>query len=274
LSDLEHVRVEELELYALGALREDEAAELKAHVAACGECAMKLAEAHGSAALLGFAVKQERPAGTIKAELMARIRVNREKEHAYAWALHVNGTELEGAKAGPADAEEISWRNPVLVAIAVALALVSLGLSWQNRKLSAELAKERQSAGTLSEDHKEIEKLVNILVAPDTLAVKLTGMGEGASGSGAVKYNRRLGIMVYTAQLPALPAGKNYQMWLVPAKGEAISEGVLRPDVRAWGNLWTAAIPAGAEAKEFLVTIESAGGVSQPTGPKVLEGTN
>ena len=271
MSDLEHVRVEELELYALGALREDEAAELKAHVAACGECAMKLAEAHGSAALLGFAVKQEPPAGTIKAELMARIRA---KEHAYAWALHANGAELKGAKAGPANEEKISWRKPVLVAIAVALALVSLGLSWQNRKLSAELAKERQSAGTLLEDHKQIEKLVNILVAPDTLAVKLTGMGEGASGSGAVKYNRRLGIMVYTAQLPALPAGKNYQMWLVPAKGEAISEGVLRPDVRAWGNLWTAAIPAGTEAKEFWVTIESAGGVSQPTGPKVLEGTN
>lgn len=274
MSDMEHVPVEEMELYALGALGEDEASELKAHIAECGECAMKLAEAHGSAALLGFAAKHERPAGTIKTELMARIHANREKEHAVAWALHANGAESNGAEARPAKADKISWRNLVFVTITVALALVSLGLSWQNRKLSAELAKERQATGTLLEDHKQIEKLVNLLAAPDTLTVKLAGTGSGTSGSGAVKYNGRLGIIVYTAQLPPLPTGKNYHMWLVSTKGEAISEGVLRPEVRAWGNLWTAAVPAGAEAKEFLVTIESAGGASQPTGPTVLQGAN
>ena len=274
MSNMEHVPVEEMELYALGALEEGEASELKAHIAECGECAMKLAEAHGSTALLGFAAKHERPAGTIKAELMARIHADREKEHAFAWALHGNGTESKEVKARPAKADRIPWRHPVLVAITVGLALVSLGLSWQNLKLSAELAKERQATGTLLEDHKQIEKLVNFLAAPDTLTTKLEGTGGGTSGSGAVKYNARLGIMVYTAQLPTLPAGKNYQMWLVPIKGEPISEGVLRPEVRAWGNLWTAAVPTGAQAKEFLVTIESAGGVTQPTGPTVLKGTN
>jgi anti-sigma-K factor RskA len=266
--------LEELELYALGALHEDEAAKLKAHVALCSECAMKLAEAHGNVALLGFAARQERPAGTIKAELMARIHLDREKDHASAWAVSANGGKRNGTNAGVAKGKKVPWKNMALVVIAVALALVSLGLSWENRKLSAELAKERQAAGTLLEDHKQIEKLVSILAAPDTLTVKLAETGQAARAGGAVKYNRRLGIIVYSAQLPAPPAGKNYQMWLVPAKGEPISEGVLRPEIRAWGNLWTAAVPAGAEVKEFMVTIESAGGVTQPTGPKVLEGTN
>ena len=274
MSNLEHVPVEEMELYALGALEEDEASELKAHIAECGECAMKLAEAHGSTALLGFAAKHEHPAGTIKAELMARIHANREKEHAFAWALPANGAESKAVQVRLQKADKVPWRNWLLVAITVGLALVCLGLLWQNWKLSAELAKERQATGTLLGDHKEIEKLVNFLAAADTLTVKLAGTGGGTSGGGAVKYNARLGIMVYTAQLPTLPAGKNYQMWLVPIKGEPISEGVLRPEVRAWGNLWTAAVPTGAQAKEFLVTIESAGGVSHPTGPTVLKGTN
>jgi len=274
LNDLEHIAVEEMELYALGALGEGEAAELKEHVASCYECAIKLAETHGSAALLGFAAKLERPAGTIKTELMARIHAEREKEHAYPWPLHVHGPDAKQAKPEQASAEKIPWRNLVLVVIAATLALVSAGLWWQNRRLTAELSKERQATGTLREDHRQIEKLMNILAAPDTMTVKLTGTGEGARGSGAVKYNGRLGIMVYTAQLPALPMGKSYQIWLVPRKGEPINEGILRPEVRAWANLWTAAIPAGAEAKEFLVTIESAGGVSQPTGPRVLEGAN
>ena len=269
MSNGEHIRLEELELLALGALTEDEAATLQAHVSGCGECAMKLAQARGSVSLLAFATEQEKPAGTIKAELIARIRANHEAEERNEWKAKIEG---HGEDASKKPQTSGGWLNWVLVPVAAALALVSFGLSWQNRKITAELEKQRAAAETLIHDRQQIEKLVGVLTAPDTVTVRLAGTGDTASASGIVKFNSKSGIMVYAAQLPALPAGKSYQMWLVPANGAPISAGLLGATGHAWGNLWTAEVPVNTQAKAFAVTIEPAGGVPQPTGPKVLLG--
>lgn len=276
MSDGEHFRPQELELYALGGLPEEEAAALKAHVADCGECAMKLAQAHGSAALLAFTAKQERPAGTIKAELMARIRENRETEERFTWPLR---TRAPGPVAANGSMESESnpdsrWWNWVLVPAAVALAVVSLGLSWQNRRLAAKLTREHQAAESMVRERGEIEKLVRFLAAPDTLTVKLAGTEGTSRASGVVKYNGKMGILMYSADLPALPADKSYRMWLMPVNGAPVDAGQLGPGKLAMGNLWTAQVPANTTAKEFAVTIEPARGAPQPTGPRVLFGAN
>jgi anti-sigma-K factor RskA len=267
LSNAEHIRLEELELLALGALTAEEAAGVEAHVSGCEDCTLKLTEARGNAVLLSFAVKQERPAGTLKAELMGRIRANREAEERNAWppkapvTLRIPKPEAQG-----------SWWNWALAASAVALALVSIALSWQNRRIATELQKEHQSAEALIRDREHIEKLVGVLAAPDTVTVKLAGAGDAANASGLVKFNAKTGVVLYAADLPALPAGKSYQMWLVPASGAAISAGLLGPGGHAWGNMWTGEVPPNTQPKAFAVTIEPVGGMPQPTGPKVLLG--
>jgi len=273
LTNSEHIRDEELELYALGGLPEEEAAALKSHLASCGECAMKLAESRGNAALLSFAAKQEHPAGTIKAELMERIRANREREEHYAWPLpanHQKDAKTQGVTK-PGDARLGGWWNWVVVPAALALALVSLGLSWQNRRVSQALEKQRQATQALLHEREEAEKLIRILAAADTVTVKLAAAGETA-GSGVVKYNERMGAVVYSAQLPAAPAGKSYQMWLVPVTGSPISGGVLEKGPRSVGAVWLEEVPANTAAKAFAVTVEPAGGSQQPSGAKVLVG--
>jgi anti-sigma-K factor RskA len=273
VSNGEHIRLEDLELHALGTLPDDEAAALRAHVAGCADCATNLAQAHGDAAMLAFAVKQARPAATVKAELMARIRANREAEERYAWPSRITGAEGERVKTGAESEVKSSWWNWVLVPAAVALALVSFGLSWQNRRIAAELQREHRAAETFVHDREQIEKLVNMLAAPDTITVKLAGTGDAADASGVVKYNGKMGVMVYSADLPPLPADKSYQLWLLPPKGSPIGGGLIGPGGHAWGNLWTADAPVNTEAKAFVVTIEPVGGMAQPTGPKVLSGT-
>lgn len=276
MSDGKHVRAEELELYALGGLPEEDAAALKAHVAGCGECAMKLAQAQGSAALLAFAARQERPAGTIKAELMARIHADHETGERFAWPLtaeapgRIEAPRRTGTGSGP---RSRGW-NWVLASAAVALVALSVILWLQNRKLAAEVRRERQSAELLVQEQREIQKLVRILAAPDTLTVKLTGTESAAGASGVVKYNGRMGILVYSAELPALPADKNYQLWLMPVDGAPISAGQLRPGDLAVENLWTSQVRVNTTPKEFVVTVEPSHGTSQPSGRRVLIGAN
>jgi anti-sigma-K factor RskA len=254
-----HIREEDLELYALGALPEDEAAAVKAHVSGCDECARALAEARGVAALMAFSVPQEGPSSAAKEELFARIAAER--------------------RTGPVAAARQEWKPMsalwkwVLVPASVALAAVCLLLSWQNRKLTADLQVARHAAVEFDNERRRVEEMVAVLSAPDTITVKLAGTSDAAQASGLVKYNPRTGAVLFsTDQLPTLPAEKVYQMWLVPTNGAPISAGVFAPGSGTERRLFSAQVPPKTEPKAFAVTVEPAGGVPAPTGPKVLLG--
>jgi anti-sigma-K factor RskA len=271
LNRAEHILPEELELLALGALPEAEEAALQEHLSGCATCQAKLAEARGHVSLLAFTAKQDRPAGTVKAELMARIRVSREAEEHFAWPARTE-MQPDPGSVGRQRSSARNWWTWALVAAAIVLALVSYGLSRENHRIAAELKQQRDAADRLIRDQQQIEKLVAVLAAPDTQTVKLASTERGLNASGVVKFNAKAGVVLYTADLAPLPPNQSYQMWLVPASGAPISAGLMGPGGHAWGNLWTGEVPANTQAKAFAVTIEPVGGVSQPTGPKVLLG--
>ena len=252
MSNAEHIREEELEFLALGALPDEEAALLRAHAAECAECAKKLAEARGRAAALAFGVTQEKPTAGAKEKLFARIAAER------------GGRISEAART---DARKRSWWNWVLAPVAAALALVSLGLWRENQRLVREVREVRLEAVRLQQERVRVERLVNVLAAPETITVKLAGTETAAQSSGVVKYNPRSGTVIYTAELPPLPADKVYQMWLVPTIGAPISAGTFSQAESGKTQVWSAQVPANSEPKAFAGTIEPAGGVPQPTGP-------
>ena len=173
-----------------------------------------------------------------------------------------------------AEAKKRSWWNWVLVPVAAALALVSLGLWRENQRLAREVRQMRLEAVRLQQERVRVERLVNVLAAPETITVKLAGTADAAQSSGVVKYNQRSGMVIYTAELSPLPADKVYQMWLVPTSGAPISAGTFSQPEPGQARVWSAQVPANSEPKAFAVTIEPAGGVPQPTGPKVLLGAS
>ena len=274
----EHIRDEEFLLLAVGALPEEECAGLRAHAAGCAECAAKLAEARGQAAALAFLAPQEKPAATIKAELFARIRAEREADHRYRWP-----TKSEKKVSAPKTDDGLGWastapaRRPkwewVLVPVAAALLVVALVQWRENQRLSTELGNANRQIADLMNARQRAQMLVDMLSAGDTVSVKLASNPETAKAWGMVQYNAGKGMVLYSAVLPPLPEGRTYQMWLVPKSGAPISAGVFLPTHGA-RQLWTAEVPLNTEVKAFAVTIEPAGGVPQPTGPKVLLGAS
>jgi anti-sigma-K factor RskA len=184
-------------------------------------------------------------------------------------------TDEPGARAPKNKPERTSdWLNWVLVPAAIALALLSFALSWQNRKLAAQLQKQEHLADVYIEAREQTEKLLSVLASPDTLTVKLAGTSEAPNASGVVKHNGRTGTVVCSANLPPLATGKVYQLWLIPVNGAPISAGVFGMSDDGRGRMVTAEVPANTAVKAFTVTIEPAGGVAQPKGPKVLLGAS
>jgi anti-sigma-K factor RskA len=90
-------------------------------------------------------------------------------------------------------------------------------------------------------------------------------------GTAHVMYNMKMEMLIYDGQLEPAPEGKSYQLWVVPAQGNPISAGVFQPVAGQTDNLLMD-MPQGVVPKAFAVTIEPAGGMPQPTGPKVLVG--
>jgi anti-sigma-K factor RskA len=89
---------------------------------------------------------------------------------------------------------------------------------------------------------------------------------------GKAFYNPAGGLLFYTTNLQPLPAGRTYELWLVPTEGSPVGAGLFNTDSRGNGQVILLSLPQGLTAKAFAVTIEPAGGVPAPTGPKVLIG--
>jgi anti-sigma-K factor RskA len=84
---------------------------------------------------------------------------------------------------------------------------------------------------------------------------------------------RRAGYFVASG-LPAVPAGKTYQLWVVVAGGKPVSAGVFPVDPRGEAALRVGPMPAAEPAEIFAVTLEPAGGLPAPSGPMYLAGKN
>jgi anti-sigma-K factor RskA len=245
------------DLYALGVIEGVEYEEFRAHLASCEECARKLAEAQGRIASLSFALEPATPPAGAKERLMRRVRAESKENLA-----RVPKAE-PGARA--------TWWTMVLAPVTLALAIATVYLWTSNDRLKEEIRGEDAQVQSLKHEVHEANELMELETAKDTVSVKMMPMKKEEPTRGQVLYNPRMGMAFYTDTLPPAPKNMTYQLWLVPMNGAPISAGTFGSGTAA-GFHMMAHMPEGIEAKAFAVTMETAGGVPQPQGPKLLVG--
>ncbi len=248
---------EDFDLYALGALEGEEKQALEAHIAECSACSAKLAEARGRVSLLALAAKPLTPPASVKSRLMEQVRAESRPARERAESQSAGG--LFGRWT-------MAW-----VAAAAVLALAT-GLLWyQNAKEEERIQQALKEAAAAQLKIENGQKLIEILQAPDSVMISLAASGS-SQVTGKVCYNARLGKLACSTHLPSAPPDKSYQLWLVPMAGNPVSAGLIAPNMISTDAMWMADVKAGTAAKAFAVTLEPAGGMPQPTGPKVLVG--
>ena len=115
---------------------------------------------------------------------------------------------------------------------------------------------------------------VAVLTSPDVARIDLAGQAPVAPGASARAFWSRSRGMVFTASnLPPLPAGRVYQLWVVTKEPAPLSAGLLTPDAQGGVNETFNTPPDIPQPVALAVTIEPAGGVKAPTGDKYLIGT-
>ena len=256
-----HVNPEDPDLYALGALDGEEKQAYEAHVRGCAACAAELSAARERVALLGLAAEPETPGPKVKERLMRRVR--REAGEGAPWQKRDARAAREGW----------GWLTPALALTTVFFAAVAGWFGVQDARdlqrlhaVEGQLADAQQHSFEIARTATETE---NLLGMPGTVRVGLKPMPGMPDGRVGVLYNAKMGMVTCAGWLPAPPAQKNYQLWLVPMKGKPMSLRVFKAE---WNEPMVMKIPSGLEAKSFAVTVEPMGGMPSPTGPMVMEG--
>jgi len=248
-----HANPEDLDLYALGALDGEEKLTLEAHVRDCPACRQQLSASRQRTALLGLSASPVAPRQQVKSALMDKVRAERRT-----------------AAPIPSKTGKKRWglRFSLSFGLATAvLAFATFELAKQDIERGRQL---KQLEAQLSQSEAAMQAMGQVTGAPDSAQITLLQQPGGPPGQARVVYNARMGMGVYSGLLAPAPAGKGYQLWLVPASGSPVSAGMVEANQQ--NGAVVLHFTPGMVAKAFAVTLEPQGGMPQPTGPKVLVG--
>jgi anti-sigma-K factor RskA len=176
---------------------------------------------------------------------------------------------------------ETIWRLATAALLAVAVGLTAYTAQLRNRISSLEtdlrdanvraIASQQQIADA-QRTAAGAQSAVAVLTAADVARVDLAGQPAAPTASARAFWSRSRGLVFSGTNLPPLPAGRTYQLWVVTAQAP-ISAGLLRPDAQGGFNATFTTPPDIPQPVAIAVTIEPDGGVPAPTGDKFLVGT-
>ena len=137
------------------------------------------------------------------------------------------------------------------------------------------LAKHQEQIETLQASRlgKPAEDIARIFSSPYARMATLngTGLARDAYAMVFMEPDTRRGFF-YANNLPALPAGKTYQLWIITDTPKPVSAGVFSLDRGRKGRGMLQNMPEAAKIKQFAVSLEPDGGKPQPTGAVYLAG--
>jgi anti-sigma-K factor RskA len=277
-------------LYALGALSQIEARAFENHLEeGCEVCRAELAAFEGVVGVLGFGAPPANPPADLRNRLMANIA-----KEPRAGAL----PQIDRTQAGRSWAEfaprvraerrarrfsVLPWAVAAGVALLAAAGLISL--RGTVRSTREELASTREELAQMHVDILHVNeeladargresqhlKIISFLEQPGATHIFLAAQPGAPPSRGADVYLRsKEQILLASADMPAAPPGKVYQLWFL-APGPR-SAGLIPTDKSGRGFTQVSIPPDIGTLKGMAITLEPEGGSSQPTMPIYVAG--
>jgi anti-sigma-K factor RskA len=250
--------------YVLGTLDEVTRARVLAHLSGCPACRAEVAAVSQTFDAIGRSVPDAEPPARLRDRIMA-IPAAESQRPGVAAAAPVGGTSL---------------LSIALRIAAVAVVGVSL---WQWSSARQEVSELRQRVAelqssdllfakvSLEEQVRTVTHQTQVLRASDLVTYNLSA-APLAPGAHARAYVSHKDGMVFTAEgLPAVPAGKVYQLWVI-VNAKPVSVGVFTPDASGRVHAVMDTPPISAMPGTVAVTLEPTGGLPQPSGAVYLAG--
>lgn len=235
-----------LAAYALGALDDKEAAELKAHLEGCASCREALGRLQSATAAVPLAVEVVLPAPNLRERILrsaAGSRLPTQAARPPRWSTLRSSRAKHRVREFP----DVGPRAAVAAAVAFALG-AGLGVG-----VGRVLAPQPPTAVGVAQ-------------------YSMTGSGEMASAHGQIfELKQQRLTLVELSGLPQPDQGKVYELWLIPQSGQPVPGALFAPDSQGSHVVVLGRNLAGY--KQLAVTQETApNGSSAPTQQPELAG--
>ncbi|MGH7724272.1 MAG: anti-sigma factor domain-containing protein [Candidatus Eiseniibacteriota bacterium] len=139
-------------------------------------------------------------------------------------------------------------------------------------RLQGQLALVRADLERVTLENQELARVMDVVHSPRLRIVALGGLKPSPSSQARVLWSpEEKKAVFYAYGLPRPPAGKDYQLWVIEGQTPK-SEGVFPVDEQGRATHVLPEVPEPQRIGAFAVTLEPAGGVSQPTGDMYLLG--
>ena len=264
--------------YLLGALDPSERSLLDSHLDACRVCSLKLQADGETVARLAFTVPQLDVPSQVKHQLLSRIASDLRPEPRVNWRVRLSN--LLGSLGGNV-APHAGKAMASVVLVGVVLGGVWFNarldeISDDNEELSGQVVAAAESEANVMEMVKDQHNLtyeaLRMSAMPGTSVNMLWDTRWPSRASGMMMVSQMgTQALLLVLNLPPLPPDQVYQVWLIK-DGQKHDAGTFTVDSTGFGQ---AVIIPVAPVKKFEaigITVEPAGGSTDPTGIHVLEG--
>jgi anti-sigma-K factor RskA len=260
--------------FALGALDAEERRAFEAHLAECPLCESEVRSLMPVLDALARAVPQVTPSLALRGRVVDAVAAQAIVEAAAARRNAVTASHRT---------ETRPRAIPTWLPLA-ALLVLSIGLGAYVTTLRArisdlevrldETAAQLAAATTSTTEARRVafqaQSIGSVLAAPDLVRIDLAGQTAAPQASARALWSRTRGMVFTFSNLPKLPDGRVYQLWVVTADAP-ISAGLLTLDDAGRG-VGIFETPPDVAPIAVAVTDEPAGGKPTPSGSMQLLG--
>jgi len=215
--------------YALDALDAEDREAYEAHLGQCEDCRAELATLGEAATALAWAVASPAPPQRLRDRILGAAAAERQNVVSF-----------------PAPRQ---WLFRATAAAAAVAACVAIGLGIWAGSLSHSLSTERSA-------HAAAARAGEILADPGSRKIELNG------GNGMVAVDSAGRGVLVVSRLPAAPAGKTYEAWVIPPGGTPKPAGLFRGGDSPTMLMLDEMVPRGSVV---AATMERQGGADKPT---------
>jgi anti-sigma-K factor RskA len=220
------------ELYAMGVAEDPERAEIREHLnRGCEVCVKEMKRARQVASMIGATAPPAAPSVKLRRRILASVGV-----------------------------EQRSFGLAPWLGLLAALSLVG-AFYFEARESTSlhELANVRNQMRQQAVDLTRLNEAIAIMNGSDTKQVNF-----GAGAKGKIFVNPTSGVLLIATNLPPAPAGKAYEMWVIPKGAKPVPAGMFQS--QADGTAMHVQ-PGSVDANgvTIAVTLEDEAGAAQPT---------
>jgi anti-sigma-K factor RskA len=232
-------------LYALGLLEEPDRAELRAHLErSCDVCTGEVRRAAVRVSALAALAPVAEPPEDLRKRVLASVGIH--PQFKWNWMQ--------------------TWAT--LVACAV-LAVFWLDHLRRERVRNVAFTDAMEQVKVADAERVRLKDVMSLMNAPDTI-VRVSSDGQPKPPQAKVFFNRNRGVLLLASNLPPAPAGKRYEMWVIPTSGKPLPAGLFQTESNGTAaHLREGPLDLDATAA-VAVTLEDEAGAPQPTSKPIL----